>query len=105
LGEGDLTGRRAVVTGASRGIGAAIARVLARDGAEVLLVARSAERIGDLAAEIVRLGGRATSFAADLARRADAESVARAAEPADILVNNAAVAQRYLPFASANDDY
>jgi len=85
--------RAALVTGASQGIGAEIARELARRGHRVVLVARSADKLAELAEEIRASGGRADVLAADLADRA-----ARAVLPArliklgvmvDILVNNA----------------
>ena len=85
--------RAALVTGASQGIGAEIARELARRGHRVVLVARSADKLEELATELRDAGGRADVLAADLADRS-----ARAVLPArlmklgvtvDILVNNA----------------
>ncbi len=88
----DLTGRTAVVTGASRGIGAATARRLAAAGANVALLARSADAIDELAAE---LGDKAIAVACDVADWASVEAVfERIAERfggVDILVNNAGV--------------
>jgi uncharacterized protein len=84
-----LPGTRVVVTGASRGIGAALAIELAARGAGVVLVARSVEPLEKLAAE---LGGEA--FAADLADAAAIEPLVRRIEaegPIDLLVNNAGV--------------
>lgn len=84
-----LDGRRAVVTGAGRGIGLASAAALAEAGADVTLVARSLDEIQAAAAEIVAAGGRAVAARLDVT---DLSAVARffAERPAfDILVNNA----------------
>lgn len=84
-----LEGKTAVVTGASAGIGAATARLLAEQGARVLLVARRADRLAALAAEI----GDAQYVAIDLAAPDGAQrlfdAAARMLSEVDILVNNA----------------
>lgn len=85
-----LSGRTALVTGSSKGIGLAVAQWLAREGVHVCLVARSADR---LEAEAAKLG-KATavtvrSLAADLADAAARERVVQAFPDIDILVNNA----------------
>lgn len=97
-------GRRAVVTGASRGIGAAIAHRLAAEGADVVVVARTVEAHDHLAGSLNEtlatcrsFGGRAEAIAADLTDPASrAGLIGRAAEalggPIEILVNNAAAA-------------
>jgi len=91
----DLAGRVAIVTGASRGIGAAAAFVLAKAGAAVMIVARDGKRVSQLAEEIVATGGRAAALACDVA---DYESVQKMVDETeqqlgsiDILVNNAGV--------------
>lgn len=92
-----LRGRHAVVTGASRGIGAAIAGTLARLGADLTLVSRDETRLqGEAAALAARFGGRAQAVAADVAQpeqisAAFARATARLG-PVHILVNNAGVA-------------
>jgi NAD(P)-dependent dehydrogenase (short-subunit alcohol dehydrogenase family) len=63
---GPLAGKVIIVTGASRGIGRAIALHIARDGAKVVLAARDAATLSKVVDEITKRGGEATSFAADL---------------------------------------
>lgn len=93
----DLAGRVALVTGASSGLGAQFARVLAENGATVGLVARRAERLKSLQAEIEGQGGRAVAIEADVTDRAAMLHAFDAAERAfgtvTILINNAGVAQ------------
>jgi 3-oxoacyl-[acyl-carrier protein] reductase len=86
----DLTGKRALVTGASRGIGEAIARRLAQSGAKVVLAARSKTRVDELAAEI---GENATAFELDItaADVRDRIKVLLDTGAIDILVNNAGI--------------
>ncbi len=91
----DLSGRTALVTGASRGIGRACGVLLARQGARVVLAARNEELLGEVAAEIAASGGEAHAMALDLA---DHEQVPGAVRQlpgefaaVDILVNNAGI--------------
>jgi 3-oxoacyl-[acyl-carrier protein] reductase len=90
----DLTGKRALVCGASQGIGEAVARQLASQGASVILLARSAERLGRLRGELEREGAAHPQVLAldlaDHARLAEAvESEVKAGGPVHVLVNNA----------------
>jgi 3-oxoacyl-[acyl-carrier protein] reductase len=91
----DLTGKTALVTGASRGIGEAIARRLAETGAHVLCAARSKQRIGEIAAEITAAGFRATCVELDITATDVRERVKALLErqPIDILVNNAGITE------------
>ncbi|MGE4651137.1 MAG: SDR family NAD(P)-dependent oxidoreductase [Myxococcota bacterium] len=100
---GRLEGKIAVVTGASRGIGAEIARRFGAEGATVAVTARTTEAgqspfegtLGETVEAIERAGGKACPFAADLNRSEDRERLAsevqRTLGDPDILVNNAAV--------------
>ena len=85
--------RLAVVTGASSGIGAATARLLAREGARVVLMARTQSALEEVAAKIRAAGGEATAMAADLgdpeAATAACERIVRELGVPDLLVNNA----------------
>lgn len=104
-----LEGKIAVVTGAGRGIGAAIARALGGEGAFVYCIARSADEVSGVAKEIIAGGGQARAVQADIA---DADSLARlygiAGEEKgglDILVANAGMSgQRDVPVNSEKLD-
>ncbi|MGH3645403.1 MAG: SDR family NAD(P)-dependent oxidoreductase [Mycobacterium sp.] len=84
-----LEGRRAIVTGAGRGIGRAVAELLARRGAEVVLLARSRGELDDVAAVIAEGDGRAAVIAVDVLDDPSLQRAFEAAGPADILVNSA----------------
>jgi NAD(P)-dependent dehydrogenase (short-subunit alcohol dehydrogenase family) len=85
----DLEGLRALVTGATSGIGRATARELGRHGAEVIVHGRDAVRGSEVADAIKAEGGTARFVAADLSDPAQLEDLAGQAGPVDVLVNNA----------------
>ena len=93
---GELTGKVAIVTGASKGIGAAIARAFATAGAAVAVNYASSKADADrVVGEIVKAGGKAVAIQADVAKRADVqrlfrETMEKLGRPS-ILVNNAGV--------------
>ncbi len=101
--DGVLAGKVAVVTGASRGIGEAIAIRYAMEGAKVIVSARTVEEgdhmlpgsINSVVDRIRKAGGQATAVRCDLSEEADREGLIKATEdtygPVDILVNNAAI--------------
>ncbi len=87
----NLEGSTALVTGATSGIGRAVAVQLARLGAKVVVHGRSAERGAKVVQEIQNDGGKARFVAADLADPDDVRRLAAEAGPVDILINNAGV--------------
>ena len=95
---GKLAGKTAVITGASRGLGKAMALALAAEGARIALVARDRERLDAVAAEIGAANGQATVVPADVTsedqvRRIEKEIAAQFGK-VDILINNAGVIAR-----------
>ncbi len=88
-----IRGVGALVTGASRGLGAALARELAAGGARVVLVARHGAALDEVVASIRELGGDAHGLVADIGDKKDAHRIAGAAAalvgPIELLVNNA----------------
>ena len=102
----DLTGRTALVTGSTRGIGRAIAATLTEAGARVAVVGRDPARAGEVAAEI---GGGAQGFGADVGDPASVVALVQAVEAAfgqvDILVNNAGLTRDNLLFRIKDDDW
>ena len=91
----DLTGKTALVTGASRGIGEAIARQLGAAGAHVLCAARTLDRVQQVASEIEAAGGKARGVELDISSPAVRDRVKELLEqqPIDILVNNAGITE------------
>ncbi len=90
----ELEGRRALVTGSYRGTGAGIARVLAREGAELLVHGFERDPAEAMASELRADGLQARAVAGDIRTDEGAMDVAREAGPVDLLVNNYGVAER-----------
>jgi 3-oxoacyl-[acyl-carrier protein] reductase len=97
-----LAGRRALVTGASGGIGSAIARALHAQGAEVVLTGRRREALDALATE---LGQGTRVEVAELTDAASAERLIEAADPVDVLVNNAGITRDMLALRLKDADW
>ena len=83
-----LSGKRALVLGASQGLGAASAAALAAEGVETVLLARSGEKLSVQVSGIIAKGGKASALVADLARQADLKSIMDDPRGYDILVLN-----------------
>ncbi|MET8412527.1 SDR family oxidoreductase [Streptomyces sp. NPDC005195] len=91
-----MSGLTALVTGATAGIGRAVALQLAHEGAEIVVHGRDQDRGADVVAEIEKAGGTARFVQADLGDPADVERLAQEAGNVDVLVNNAGV-YKFLP--------
>ena len=105
----DLSGKVALVTGASRGIGAGIAEALAAHGAAVGVNYANGQKEADaVVARIVAAGGRAIPVQADVSKAADVErmteQVAEALGPVTILVNNAGLTDTHRPWQTITEE-
>ena len=84
-----LQGRKALITGASKGIGEAIARALAAEGCDIALAARSGDRLCSIASELAETHGiKVEAIPIDLSDRGSAEILSQRIPNADILINN-----------------
>jgi 3-oxoacyl-[acyl-carrier protein] reductase len=104
-----LEGRAAIVTGGTRGIGAAIAAWLAERGAGVLISGRDADRLASALKAMGGLTGRVVGLTADAARREDADRLVDAARQEfgrlDVVVNNAGITRDTLLIRMKDDDW
>jgi 3-oxoacyl-[acyl-carrier protein] reductase len=104
-----LAGKVAIVTGGTRGIGLAIARLLAEDGASVVVSGRDAARLDAAVKELESLGAPAMAVAADAAKREDADRLVEATRERfgriDVLVNNAGITRDQLLVRMKDDDW
>ena len=95
MGTSNIADKVVVITGASSGLGASTAKLLARHGAKVVLGARRKDRIDAVVQEIAAAGGTAIGFAADVTKHADVEALITGAVDrfgrVDVLVNNAGI--------------
>jgi 3-oxoacyl-[acyl-carrier protein] reductase len=104
-----LDGKVAIVTGGSRGIGAAIATLLAEHGAAVVVSARDADRLQRAVRELEERGASALGVVADAGKREDADRLVEAAKARfgrlDLLVNNAGITRDGLLIRMKDDDW
>src|ERR1700753_1948843 len=104
----DLTGKVAVTTGSSRGIGRSSAELLAKLGAKVVISSRKADACKEVADGITKAGGDAHVIACNISRRAEVEALISGATKhygkIDILVCNAAVNPYYGPLLDITDE-
>ncbi len=100
-----LDGKRALVAGASSGIGLAAAVALAEAGAEVALAARSADKLADAVGELKRKGLKASALPLDVADIAATERAVAGNGPCDILVNSAGLARHSPALETTEEDF
>ncbi|MDO9279848.1 MAG: glucose 1-dehydrogenase [Polaromonas sp.] len=100
-----LLGKRALVTGASSGLGAHFAQLLASQGADVVLVARRVEALDAVADKVRRHGHAVVTIALDVTDSASRERLADAAGPVDILINNAGVVRQSAALTHTENDW
>ncbi len=105
----DLAGQTAIVTGASQGLGKAIALALGRAGARIACVARNAEKLAGTVGEILAAGGQAEAFAGSVSDRASVDQIVEAVADGwgrlDILVNNAGITRDTLLPAMSDEQW
>jgi 3-oxoacyl-[acyl-carrier protein] reductase len=105
----DLSDQTAIVTGASQGLGRAIAIALGANGARVACVARNAEKLADTVKQITDAGGQAEVMAADVGKKEDIETIVNTVADdwgrLDILINNAGITRDTLLPAMSDEQW
>jgi NAD(P)-dependent dehydrogenase (short-subunit alcohol dehydrogenase family) len=104
----DLTGRVALITGATRGLGLSMARAFASAGADVVVASRKEQAVEETVAELRAAGGQAVGYACHVGRWEDVDRLVDSAYGAfgrvDILVNNAGMAPQYATLAGVTEE-
>ncbi|MAT88251.1 MAG: 3-oxoacyl-ACP reductase [Aestuariivita sp.] len=100
-----LDGKSALVIGGSRGIGLGCAMALAEAGADVLIAARSSDRVEDVAKQICGAGYKARGITLDVTNQVCVRQVFKANGPFDVLVNSAGIARHGPPLDTAPEDF
>ena len=104
-----FTGKTAIITGASSGIGACTAKTLAAEGGNLVLAARHPEKLQAIAQECTDLGAQVLTVCADVSKKADCDHLSQAAMERfgaiDILVNNAGIADKHRPIDRLDVDW
>ena len=105
---GRLENKVALVTGASSGMGYEIAKLFAKEGASVVVIARRKEKLADLVAQIEADGGKAIAVAGDVTSEDDVQHAVKTAVQKfgklDIVVNNAGMLDKMRPVTEVDDD-
>ncbi|WP_292518309.1 SDR family oxidoreductase [Methanoculleus sp.] len=105
---GRLEGKVAIVTGASSGMGAAITKLFAKEGATVLAIARRKEKLQGVIDEVTQAGGKAIAVAGDVSKEEDVKGAVKMAVEQygklDIVVNNAGSLDKVAPVADVDDE-
>ncbi len=105
---GRLDGKVAIVTGASSGMGEAITKLFAREGATVLAIARRKEKLQRVIDEVTAKGGKAVALAGDVSKEDDVKNAVKTAVEQygklDIVVNNAGALDKVAPVADMDDE-
>ena len=105
---GRLDSKVALVTGASSGMGYEIAKLFAKEGASVVVIARRKERLADLIAQIEVDGGKAVAVAGDVTNEEDVQNAVKTAVQEfgklDVVINNAGILDKMKPVTELDDD-